>query len=98
MAAPQAYGITRSLQKLAMAIVSMASTGSPTTVDRMRHPPAPANPEHATIRRRFALFPESSTLTGFAMPPAKHGRMLNNVVEAMVKWRPSLRYVGSQVM
>ena len=43
------------------------------------------------MRRRFALRPERNTLTGFAMPPANKGRMLNNVVEAMVKWRPSLR-------
>src|SRR5678815_4313585 len=103
--APQAHGITRSLQKLAMAMVSIARTGLLTPVDNTKHPHAPANPEQATIRRVLATSrvqrvrrSATNTLTGLASPPTNKGRTLSSVVEVMVRWRPSLRYVGSQVM
>src|SRR6185295_9842320 len=105
MVAPQAQGITRSLQKLAMAMVNIARTGSFTLVDKTKQPQAPANPLLATMRRVLAISPiqramrsPKNTLTGLANPPIKRGKTLSRVEDVMVRWRPSLKYVGNQVM
>src|SRR5262245_43247354 len=92
MVAPQAQGMIRSLEKLAAAMVNIASTGSLSRVDKIRQPQAPANPQLATIRRvletsrvQRVIRSARNTLIGFAIPPANSGSTLSSVVDVMVK-------------
>src|SRR5262245_42968157 len=82
MQAAHAPGITRSLQKLAMPIASVAYRGSFRYVDRIRKPAAPVNPTYPMIRLVCATLPiafarreEINTLTGLPRPPKNSGAM-----------------------
>src|SRR6202041_3366489 len=85
IAAPQAPGITRSLEKLAIAMESMANSGLATTVEKSRKPLAPVKPMYAMIRRdrptspilRASLAP-NHTLMGLAKPPKNSGSTFNH--------------------
>ena len=107
MAVAQAWGITRSLQKLAKPINRIAD-------DRMSPPGSTAPAESAAPTKAAgrdqlcgcARAPPTQLTTYFETqpenrqptPPRKRGRVANRATSTSVRWRRSPRYVGSQVM
>jgi len=88
----------RSLQKLAMAMASMAGTTADRVVEKTRKAAAPAKPvvdmmrrAHVRLRSRRRNHPRASTEAGLPKPPKKSGRMPSHAVAPICTWRASRR-------
>src|SRR5579872_1697660 len=102
---PQEPGITRSLQKLAKPIATMADTGLARCTERMRSRLAPVNPMQAmsfrvreTLLSRRAMGVEIRPQKNDPRPPKNRGRTLRSALFPISTPREVCKYVGSHVM
>ena len=88
----------RSLQKLAMAMASMAGNAAVRVVENTRNEAAPANPRVVMMRRarvtptlRRRSQPNAATDARLPKPPKNSGRMPSHAVAENCTWRASRR-------
>ena len=74
----QAWGMTRSLQKQAMAIIAIVRLMPGIRVASIRKAPAPRNPVTAIIRRVRESSPVSRVTAGVTRPQKSEPRPLKN--------------------